>query len=105
MYNLKNMGLKIKQVRKKQGISQEKLAEMTNMNLKTIIRVENAQCSPSIDTIIKIANVLNIKVTDLFETQDYKTRTEIITDIQNSINLMNDEELTKFYKSIYYYIH
>ena len=105
MYNLKNMGLKIKQVRKKQGISQEKLAEMTNMNLKTIIRVENAQCSPSIDTIIKIANVLNIKVTDLFETHDYKTRTEIITDIQNSINLMNDEELTKFYKSIYYYIH
>lgn len=105
MYDLKTLGLKIKEIRKRQQISQEKLAEMTNMHLKTVMRVENAQCSPSIDTIIKIANVLNVKITDLFETHDFKTRNEIIDDIQNCINLMSDNELKTFYKSVYYFIH
>ena len=105
MYDLKKLGLKIREIRKKKKISQEKLAEMTNIHLKTVIRVENAQCSPSIETIIKIANVLNIKIADLFEIQDFKSRNEIIDDINNCINLMDDVDLKHFYKAIYYYIH
>ena len=105
MYNLKTLGLKIKEIRKKQKISQEKLAEKANVHLKTIIRLENAKCSPSIDTVIKIANVLEIKITDLFETNDFKTRNEIIEDIQNCIKEMSDNDLRTFYKSVYYFIH
>lgn len=105
MYDLVALGAKIKSIRKKKKISQEKLAEMTSMNIKSIIRAENVSGIPSVETIIKIANALNIKIADLFESQEFKSRNEIINDIHSCINLMNDDELSTFYKSVYYYIH
>lgn len=104
MYNLKAIGLKIKEIRKNKKISQEKLAEMVSMNIKSIIRLENAQGSPTVETLFKIADALNIKIADLFENHECKDRSEIIKDINNCINSMNDEELKLFYKTVYYYI-
>lgn len=104
MYDLKTLGLKIKEIRKQQKISQEKLAELTGLNLKTIIRIENAQGSPSVETLIKIANVLNTKITALFDNYEFQSREEIIKDINKCLISMNDEDLKKFYKSVYYCI-
>ncbi len=105
MYNLKAVGLKIKEIRKNKKISQEKLAELVSMNIKSIIRLENAQGSPSVETLFRISEALEVKITDLFENQEFKNRTEIICDINDCINLMDDAELKKFYKTVYYYMH
>jgi len=105
MDNLQNLGLKIKEIRKKKRISQEKLAEMVSMNTKSILRLENAQNIPTLETLSKISRVLDIKIADLFEIQEFQNREDIIQDISNCLKKMNDEELKKFYKSVYYYIH
>ena len=105
MDNLQNLGLKIKEIRKKKRISQEKLAEMASMNTKSILRLENAQNIPTLETLSKISRVLDIKIADLFEIQEFQNREDIIQDISNCLKKMNDEELKKFYKSVYYYIH
>lgn len=56
---------KIKKIRTQKGLSQEKLAEKTNLSLRTIQRVENGESDPRGDTLIRIADALNISL-DIF---------------------------------------
>lgn len=52
----------LKEFREYQGISQEKLAEATNIDRKTIFRIENDISSPLIENYAKI--VVALKLTD-----------------------------------------
>lgn len=57
---------KIKQLREKLGISQEKLARLSDVSNNTIFNIEGGkQDNPTIETLVKIAKVLNVKVDDL----------------------------------------
>ncbi|MCD7879247.1 MAG: helix-turn-helix domain-containing protein [Candidatus Gastranaerophilales bacterium] len=105
MINLELIGHRIKEIRKSKKISQEKLAEMVSMNTRSILRLENAQTIPTLDTLDKIAKALDININYFFENETIKNRKEIIKDINSCLNLMTDEELKKFYKAVYNYIH
>lgn len=52
----------LKEFRKKAGISQEKLSEITNIDRKTIFRIENDLSSPLVENYAKI--VIALKMTD-----------------------------------------
>jgi len=56
----------LKEFRKKHGISQEKLAEKTNVTRQTIISIENGKYVPSLPLALKFAKEFNCKVEDLF---------------------------------------
>jgi transcriptional regulator with XRE-family HTH domain len=59
---------KIKQIREKLGLSQEKLARLADVSNNTVINMEaGKQKNPTIDTLKKIANALNISVEDLIK--------------------------------------
>lgn len=60
---------KIKQTRTQKGFSQEKLAEKTNLSLRTIQRVENGKSDPRGNTIIRIADALNVTVDTFIDSQ------------------------------------
>lgn len=60
-------GMRIKELRKNMGLSQEKLAEKVEISSKYLSRVEMGQHFPSIDTLVKLADVLNIELKDFFE--------------------------------------
>ena len=55
----------LKFLREQKKLSQNKLAEMANVNQTTIMRWESGELSPSLDNIYDIANALNISVADL----------------------------------------
>lgn len=55
----------LKFLREQKKLSQNKLAEMANVNQTTIMRWESGEMSPSLDNIYDIANALNISVADL----------------------------------------
>lgn len=56
----------IKKIRKKKGLSQDKLAKMANVTLTTLVKLESgANDNPTIKTLAKIAKALNVKVDDL----------------------------------------
>lgn len=64
----KKVCLKIKIERVKKGWSQEQLAEYANLNPNTIGRIERAQISPTIDTVVQIAEAFGLdfsKLTDI----------------------------------------
>lgn len=63
----KQIGIKIKLLRTKSQFSQEKLAKKADMNKNTIGLIERGEISPSIETLYKIANALNIKLKELVD--------------------------------------
>lgn len=64
---MKTIGDKLKEVRKIKGLSQEELAELAKINLRTIQRVENGESEPRGNTINKLCLVLDLNVEDLLD--------------------------------------
>jgi transcriptional regulator with XRE-family HTH domain len=58
------MGLKIKELREKAGLSQEELAFITGVHRTYIGMLERAEKNMTITTIIKICNALGISLAD-----------------------------------------
>lgn len=59
---LKLIGINIKAERLKKNISQENLAEMTNISIPTISLIETGKQNTSILNIIEIAKALNVDI-------------------------------------------
>lgn len=61
------LGEKLKQQRKKQEITQETLAEYVNLSVSHLSHIENGSTKVSLQTIVNIANILNISLDDLLD--------------------------------------
>lgn len=60
-------GRKVAKLRKLQGISQEELAERCGIHRTYIGAIERGEKSPTLNTIEKIANGLNVEIIELWE--------------------------------------
>lgn len=60
-----HLGRNIKKRRDKLGLTQQELAEKLGISLNFLGKIEVAFSKPSLDTLIKIANGLDISVSDL----------------------------------------
>ena len=81
------IGKKIRQIRKEKGLSQEELSEKIDISPRHMCTIENGNSFPSIETFIKIAEILDININDFFnlnlESSD-NLRAEIYNLIQTS---------------------
>jgi len=57
----------LREIRKKQGLTQEILAEMAEVDPKNLGRIERQEVSPSLNTIAKICEALEISPATLFK--------------------------------------
>lgn len=58
--------IKVKKLREKLGLSQEKLARLADVSNNTIINIESGkQQNPTVETIKKIANALGVSIEEL----------------------------------------
>lgn len=64
---MNQLGTKIIQTRKMKGISQEKLSEVAQINLRTLQRIEKGDTYPHGDTLQRIAKALGAPLEDLVE--------------------------------------
>ena len=55
---LKNLGIKIKSERLRKNISQEKLAELTNISRNSVSLIETGKINPTVLKVLDIASVL-----------------------------------------------
>lgn len=60
-------GLRIKELRKAKSLSQDALAEKADISSKYVSRIEMGQHFPTINTLIKLADVLDVELKDFFE--------------------------------------
>ena len=70
----KKLGMRLFQLRKDAGITQAKLAADTNLSIDLISRIERGERSPSLETIEKITEALNIRPIDLFNFDNEEIR-------------------------------
>ena len=61
----KNLGKNIKKRRKELGLTQQELADKLNISLNFMGKIEVAFSKPSLDTLIEIADKLDISVSEL----------------------------------------
>ena len=64
------IGKFIANARKEKGMTQMQLAEKANISKNHMQRIETAACSCTLDTLMDIADALNIPLKKLFEFKD-----------------------------------
>ncbi|MFR8103735.1 MAG: helix-turn-helix domain-containing protein [Clostridia bacterium] len=82
---MKSIGETIASLRKKKGITQNELAEKMNVTDKAVSKWERDLSCPDINTISKLADILDVSVEELLEAKkkDYSN-----TKIKDLINLI-----------------
>ena len=64
---LMRLGRHIQDIRRSRGLSQERLAELIDMDRVSIGYIEQARRSPKLSTLYEIARALDVTVIDLFD--------------------------------------
>lgn len=62
-----NIITNLKDLRKAQKISQQELAEMIGVRRETIVHLENNRYNPSLEMALKIAEIFNCPVEEIFQ--------------------------------------
>lgn len=60
-------GIKIKELRKQKGLSQEKLANLAEIDRTYLPTIEKGERNVSIEVVEKLAIALDVKIKDLFD--------------------------------------
>ena len=62
----KSIGKRIKYLRERKGLTQEKLAEKAGLSLDFVGKIEVSINKPGLKSLIKIANALDVHLKELF---------------------------------------
>lgn len=65
-----NIFTNLKSVRESRGMTQQELADRIGMRRETILHLENSRYNPSLEMALKIAQVFDLRVEELFQLKD-----------------------------------
>lgn len=92
MLNLKKeVGAKIAKLRKTKGWTQEKFAEIIDINISSLSNIETGNSFPQPSTFEKIIAKLEIKPQDLFTFDEIKSNNEIYEDLIKKIKFIKKD--------------
>lgn len=60
-------GSRVREIRRKKGMSQQELAVRSKLDLTTVSELESGNREPMLKTIWKISNALDVKMSQLFD--------------------------------------
>ena len=64
---METIGAKILEIRKRKGLTQEKLSDLSKINLRTLQRIEKGTTQPRSDTLNNICQVLEVNIEDILD--------------------------------------
>ena len=70
MGKVSNLITSLKSTRESRGMTQQELAERIGVRRETILHLENNRYNPSLEMALKIAQVFDLKIEDLFELKE-----------------------------------
>lgn len=97
---VKNLGLRIRELRIAKGYKQGELADLLDMERSNLTRIENGKQKPNDENLLKIAEILGVELKDLFEFSHINPREILKSHIIENLNTLNDKELQYIYKVI-----
>ena len=98
----KELGLKIKRMRSKLGLTQEELAEKINVSQRTLSGIEIGENFLTAETLDKIIEALNTTPEELFRISHLKETDKLVDEITNEIEILKKDK--KKLENIYKYI-
>lgn len=96
----KLLGQRIKDLRKRNKLTQMELAVIIGMETTNLCKLENGGQLPKEENIEKLAKALNVNVRDLFDFGYMKSQTSLQQELIKIINKSSRSELELYYKLI-----
>lgn len=93
-------GLRVKEIRLANKLTQEQLAEKLDIERISLARIESGKHFPSSENLEKFADVLNIELSDLFNMQHFKSKEALIKEILSTLDTFNMDKIQYVYKSV-----
>ena len=97
-YLTKNLGIRIKELRERNNLTQQKLAELIDMEFSNLSKIERGIQMPKEKTIERIIKVLKTNEEELFDFKHIMPKKELIEHIIVILNNSSIKELKTYYK-------
>lgn len=105
MNNIKQLfGLRVKELRIKQGLKQYQLGKLIKLNPKNISSIETGNSFASAPTIDKLAKALNVAPQALFNFAHLQEPTNLKKNIIKQLDLLSTHDLQLIYRIIELYL-
>jgi transcriptional regulator with XRE-family HTH domain len=88
----KILSQRIKEARRLKGITQEKLAELTGLSSNFIAKIESNNSTVSLQTIVSIANTLDISIDYLLLENDSQCESEASLLIKSMLKTFDEQD-------------
>ena len=98
MENKKLLGKRIKELRKQAGLTQEKLAELIDIETTSLSGIESGRHFPSMPTVEKIAKNLNVEIKALFDFNHHISIEEMKKCIIDNLDKLNEDKISFIFK-------
>ena len=95
---IEKLGLRIRELRKKNGLTQDALAENSGITGKYMGMVERGEVNVSVKVLESLSEELGVKVTDLFDFEYKLTTEEQRKELLRMIERASDSELKLLFK-------
>ena len=93
-------GLRIKELRLANNLTQEQLAEKLDMERSNLAKIEAGNHFPGSDNLEKFAKVFNIDTFELFEVKHFKSKEVLINEIVSSLNNFDINKIQYVHKAV-----
>lgn len=97
MDDKKQLGLKIRTLRKLKKITQEKLSEIVDISPRQMVKIEMGQVYPSVEVLQKIACALDIPIVNLFDNEYYDDYEILKEKLHSKIDKLNEKNIRFLY--------
>lgn len=68
-----NVGQRLRSIREQRGLSMRALSERCGLSTNAISMIEHGENSPTVSTLQRLANALNVNITDFFQNETKQT--------------------------------
>lgn len=89
---LVSVGIRIREIRKSKGLTQDQLAELSQFHYSYIGGVERGERNISLSNLAKIADALQVKPQTFFNYEETKTN-DVEIELEQILFLLSDREL------------
>lgn len=93
-----DFGKRFKELREKNNLTQEQLAEYIGVEARQISRIETGKCFTTLDNLKKISKLYNIEIKDIFNFEHQKTKKELIETLNLMLNQATEEDCRRIFK-------
>ena len=96
----KQIGVRLKELRKGKGLSQEELAEKVQTSANYLSHIERGTKNPTLDMLIKIADSMGVELPELFNFKREMTPKELKETLYKFVTELNDDKIKTAIKAL-----